>query len=335
MQSLLHKVFGPEEVRIDNLTGRVALVTGGTLGIGYQVSRALAHAGCKVVMVSRKQDQGESAVAEIRRETPGADVEWEECDLGNLGQIRSVFSGLRRSLARLDFLVLSAGINANRYALDSDGIERIFGVNCLGHYYVANQLWPRLRKTSLLPGVTGPRVVAVSSSLHQAAPSRAKFASLEDINDPSLGPTELYGRSKLGLILMVRYGLFERVIKPTSDSIYALAVHPGAVNTAMQDQWKDAYPGITGRLISYVSKLAGRDPEQGSYSILWALTAKEIDENHQNGLYFDDPGKLGSESSQACDEKLGADLWQLNEKLVKEKLGDDALIPWDTRSLDS
>jgi len=330
MQSVLHKVVGPKEVHPENLTGRVAVVTGGALGIGYEVSRALAHAGCKVIMVNRKEEQGQQAITDIKNDKPEADISWKECDLGNLSQVKSVFGEIRESLDRLDYLVLSAGINANQYALDSDGIERIFAVNYLGQYYATNQLWPKLRKTSLMPGVTGPRVVALSSKLHQQAPSTVKFSSLEDINNPNLSPVELYGRTKLALLLFIRFGLLERVIKPTSDSIYALAVHPGAVNTAMQSQWKDAYPGVTGHLLSYAMKAVSRDSEQGSYSTLWALTASEIDEKHINGEYFSDPGQKGDESSQASDGKLGAELWQLSEKLVREKLGDDALISWDT-----
>lgn len=234
MQSALHNVVGPKEVHPETLNGRVAVVTGGAIGIGYEVSRALAHAGCKVVMVNRKEDQGKSAMDKIKEESPEADVDWKECDLGNLGQVKSVFSELHDSLDRLDYLVLSAGINANQYGLNSDGIERIFGVNYLGHYYVTNQLWPLIRRTSSMPGVTGPRIVGLSSEVHRASPSDVKFRNLDDINNPELGPTELYGRTKLAIILFVKYGLYERVIKPNSDSIYALAVHPGAVRRAFE-----------------------------------------------------------------------------------------------------
>lgn len=230
MQSALHKVVGPDEVHPENLQGRVAVVTGGPTGIGYEVSRALAHAGCKVIMVNRREDQGSDAVEELKKEAPESNVSWNECDLGNLAQVRTVFSGLRDSLARLDYVVLSAGLNANQYGLDSDGIERVFGVNYLGHYYAANLLWPKIRETSLMPGVTGPRVVVLSSKLHAQAPSQADFSSLMAINDDSLSPVELYGRSKLALNLFVRFGLLERVIKPSSDSIFAVAVHPGTVS---------------------------------------------------------------------------------------------------------
>jgi hypothetical protein len=57
----------------------------------------------------------------------------------------------------------------------------------------------------------------------------------------------------------------------------------------MQQQWKDAYPGITGKLLSNAMLFAGRDVEQGSYSALWACTADEIEEKNMNGFYFNDP----------------------------------------------
>lgn len=174
MQSVLDKVVGPEKVQPQNLTGRVAVVTGGALGIGYEVSAALAQAGCKVVMVNRKQDQGNAAMEEIKKKNSGADISWKECDLGNLAEVRSVFGKLRESLDRLDYLVLSAGINANQYGLDHDGIERIFAVNYLGQFYAVNQLWATIRKTSLMPGVTCPRVVpcrAACTSRHRPTSS--------------------------------------------------------------------------------------------------------------------------------------------------------------------
>jgi len=248
--------------------------------------------------------------------------------MGTLARVKYEFTELRNSLDRLDFLVLSAGLNANPFGLDADRIDRHFGVNYLGQYYATNQLWPLIRKTSNMPGVTAPRIVAVSSELHRMAPSNVQFKSLDEINNDKLGPTELYGRSKLALNLFIKFGLVENVIKPCNDSIYALSVHPGAVNTAMQEQWKDAYPGLTGTLLSWAFKFGGRDPEQGAYSTLWALTAPEIPMENQNGGYFTDPGTRGKESQQASDAELGAALWHLSESLIKSKLGDDALIDW-------
>jgi NAD(P)-dependent dehydrogenase (short-subunit alcohol dehydrogenase family) len=240
-------------------------------------------------MVNRKEEQGANAIEDIKKDKADAQVEWKHCDMGNLKEVKEVFTELRNSLDRLDFLVLSAGINTNFYAEDSDGIDRHFGVNYLGHYYVCNQLWPLLRKTGKLGEKPAPRVVFESSEMHRTAPPDVHFGSLEEINDSSMDPTRLYGRTKLAMILFSKFGLRDRVIKPNGDNVYALAVHPGAVNTAMQQQWKDAYPGITGKLLSNAMLFAGRSVEQGSYSALWACTSQEIEDKDMNGFYFNDP----------------------------------------------
>jgi NAD(P)-dependent dehydrogenase (short-subunit alcohol dehydrogenase family) len=183
----------------------------------------------KVIMVNRKEEQGSEAIEAIKKEKADAQVEWKHCDMGNLNEVKSVFSEIRESLDRLDFLVLSAGINTNQYGTDHDGIDRHFGVNWLGHFYVCNLLWPLLRKTGKLGDKPAPRVVFEASEMHRTAPPNVHFASIEELNNPDIGPTQLYGRTKLAMILGAKYGLRDRVIKPNSDNIYALSVHPGAV----------------------------------------------------------------------------------------------------------
>lgn len=363
MQSTLQKALnlGPQPIHPPptSLSGRVALVVGGALGIGRAVSRALAHGGCKrVIMVNRSREQGDEAKAFIEGDMPeelrgqekgqgeGVEVEWVGCDMGNLKQVKEVFTKLREGLERLDYLVLSAGINANQYGLDADGIDQHFGVNYLGQFYVVNLLWPVLRKTAKMEGEQGnkPRVVFESSEVHRLAPGNVHFASLEEINDDKLGPTELYARTKLAMILLARYGLARKVVQENGEEVVAVAVHPGAVsapfllavtrssidniqvNTSMQQQWKEAYPGLTGKLLTWVNLTFGRGVEQGSYSALWALTSDEV----KNGWYYTDPEQPGKESLQASDDKLGAALWDLSHRIIREKLGEDALVDWKT-----
>jgi hypothetical protein len=99
----------------------------------------------------------------------------------------------------------------------------------------------------------------------------------------------------------------------------------------MQQQWEDAYPGLTGKLLKWAVLAVGRSVEQGAYSALWALTAPDIEEKNMNGWYFNDVGNEGKESSQASDPQLGTALWDLSHRLIKEKLGEDALVDWNAQ----
>ncbi|KAH1411777.1 hypothetical protein KXX22_008774 [Aspergillus fumigatus] len=320
MQSVLQPVIGPRK-EIHDLTGRVALVTGGALGIGYEISRAFVLNGARVIMVNRKEEQGQSAIDKIKEEA-GADakIEWIPCDMGDLNEIKEVFPGMRERESRLD-------LNTAKHKIQNEG--RKVNLNFLGQFYVVNQLWPLLRKTAKMPGTPPPRVVFESSEQHRNAPKVVHFGSVDEINNPEIGTTEVYGRTKLAIILGVRYGLLERVIKPNKDNIYVLSVHPGAVNTAMQQQWKDAYPGLLGKLLTTAMLAVGRNVEQGSFSALYAATSPEIEEKGWNGYYFSDVAQPGKESAQASDPMLGAALWDLSHRLLKEKVGEDGLVDWN------
>lgn len=188
-------------------------------------------------MINRKEDQGQDAIDKIKQEAgPTAQIEWMECDVGNFQQIKDTFISLREREVRLDLLILSAGINVNQYGETHDKIDRHFQVNWLGQYYVCNLLYPLLRKTSKLPETPAPRIVWETSEQHRMAPSTVHFGSMEEINDPNVGNLELYGRTKLAIILGVKYGLLDRVVKPNSDNIYVLSVHPGAVSDGPNQQ---------------------------------------------------------------------------------------------------
>lgn len=179
-----------------------------------------------------------------------------------------------------------------------------------------------------MPDVPPPRIVWETSEVHRAAPTKTQFISIKEINNPDIGVAELYARSKLAIILGVKYGFVDRVIKPREDDILDLAVHPGTVTTAMQQQWKEAYPGLLGKLITTTMTTIGRNPEQGSFSALYAASSPEIEKRGWNGYYFTDPGHPGKESKQARNPQLGENLWDLSNRLIKEKLGEDAMADW-------
>ena len=82
---------------------QVAVVTGGTQGIGFEVAKALAMAGTRVLLLSRKEDNGQTATQKIKEEEGSVDVEFVPCDLGHLKTVRSVADRLRESESRLDF----------------------------------------------------------------------------------------------------------------------------------------------------------------------------------------------------------------------------------------
>ena len=144
-----------------DLSGRVALVTGGGAGIGLSTATALASAGAKVTIADINLAASEQAAAVIRQTHPGAVVDVLHLDLGSLAQVRAFADKFRSREQKLDILVNNAGIMACPQATTVDGHERQFGVNFLGHYLLTRLLEPLLRASGQA------RVVCVSSIGHR------------------------------------------------------------------------------------------------------------------------------------------------------------------------
>src|SRR5439155_4817383 len=147
-----------------DLSGKVALVTGGSSGLGQETARVLAARGAHVILTARDMPKGEAVAAGIRASTGNQHVEVEELELGSLKHIRAF---AQRFLARhptLHILVNNAGVMACPPAKTADGFELQFGSNHLGHFLTTCLLAPALRQA--VPS----RVVSVSSRGHHMSP---------------------------------------------------------------------------------------------------------------------------------------------------------------------
>ncbi|CAL1707349.1 unnamed protein product [Somion occarium] len=363
MQKTIEQITGKaangfHQSDVPNLRGKTAVVTGGTNGIGYEVARALALSHARVLLLSRKSENGEDAVSGIKssnledKNSGGlVDVTFIACDLGDLDSVKKAAEKISKE-ERLDILVCAAGVGVNKFDTAATGIDRHFSVNHLGHFYLVNQLLPLVRKTSRLPNTPAPRVVVVSSELHRTAPSSIQFDSIEELNDVesnsikgNLGEANsLYARTKLANILFVKELVKHAGLDTSEPSIYALATHPGAVHTGQQDQFKEAYGGVFGSIMKTVVVPFMRSPDQGSLSTLWAAVSDDVvntspkgDQGLQGdekasgwqGHYITDPGEEGKESEQARDVALAKRLWTLSESIIKDQVGENALNSWN------
>jgi NAD(P)-dependent dehydrogenase (short-subunit alcohol dehydrogenase family) len=203
-----------------DLTGRNALVTGGTTGIGKETARALAAAGASVTTTARTEDKGTAAVDELRASVPDADAAYELLELGSLASVRDFTDRFAASHDSLDLLIANAGIMAVPFGRTDDGFELHLGTNHLGHFVLVGRLLP------LLVASAPARVVVLSSGGH----------AMSDIDwdDPNYERREYskmaaYGQSKTANILHAVE--LERRYGPLG--VHAYAVHPGMVATEL------------------------------------------------------------------------------------------------------
>jgi len=329
--TLLSRRFRPEQ--IPDLTGRVAIVTGGSAGIGYFDALALARANARVILISANEEKGKQAEAAIKEgieenenKTAGS-VSWYRADFTKLTEVDDVAKKLAKDLERLDIVICNAGIGQAPYGLTSDGLERHFEVNNLAHYVLVLRLLPLMQKTTALAPATTVRIVMQSSEMHRVAPSDVKFGSKDEVNAERDGSV-LYGRTKLGNIYFARQLVKRKLAHGSLDKpILAISVHPGTVDTEAQKAWTESYGDILGKALEKTTAILGKSAPEGAEASLWAATSADIFEGNWKdfqGNYYTEPyGKPGQESSQAQDEQVANNFWDLCAHLTREILGEE------------
>ncbi|MFC4010278.1 oxidoreductase [Nonomuraea purpurea] len=271
---------------IPDLTGKSAIVTGANSGIGLPTALELARHGAGVIVASRNPDKGRAAVEEIRREVPGAQVEFGQLDLADLASVRRFAA----SVDRLDLLVNNAGVGLISRQETKDGFEMQFGTNHLGHFALTGLLLPLLLKSP------GARVVTVSSDAHKAG--RIDFDNLGLTH--GYGRMSAYARSKLANLLFT-LELRRRAEKAGADLI-SVATNPGTTATNFVN---------VGPLKPLLS-LFMRSPEAGALSSLYAATSPAI----HGGEWVGPKLQLMAPSKTARSDALAERLWEVSAELT-------------------
>ena len=250
-----------------DLTGRLALVTGGYSGIGIETTRALVDAGAEVIVPSRRVDTAREQLAGRER------VEVDTLDLGDLESVRTFADRFLATHRTLDIVVDSAGIMAAPETRVGPGWECQLATNHLGHFALVNRLWPAIE-----PG--GARVVSVSSRGHHFSPIRWDDPHFDQGYDKWLA----YGQSKTANSLFaVQLDALGR-----DSGVRAFAVHPGAILTGLVRHMSMAEQVEAGSLDEQGNLIDPRfkSPAAGAATQVWAATSQQLE--GRGGLYLED-----------------------------------------------
>lgn len=253
--------WSPAEV--GDLTGRRALVTGVTSGLGEATVLELVERGAEVVMAARNETKLAETIADVRRRVPEAAVHPLLLDLADLSSVRRGAEAAR-AFGPLHLLVNNAGVMATPHLRTADGFELQMGTNHFGHFALTGLLLPQLLESG------DARVVTIASQAH-------RMARRPPLDDPRMPPAryqrwQAYAMSKLANLLFT-YEL-ERRARERELPLKALAAHPGYASTALMGAGRiDAPTSMRTRILSGAFAVAGQSAEMGALPTLMAATA--------------------------------------------------------------
>ncbi|XP_064567805.1 dehydrogenase/reductase SDR family member on chromosome X isoform X1 [Zonotrichia leucophrys gambelii] len=302
--------------------GKVAIVTGGTKGIGYQTVKHLARLGMHVIIAGNSESDGQEAVRKIKEETLTGKVEFLYCDLASMKSIRRFVQQFRAKNCPLHVLVNNAGVMLVPERKTEDGFEEHFGLNYLGHFLLTNLLLDTLKQSGTHSH--SARIITVSSATHYVGKLH-----LSDLQSRcSYSPHGAYAQSKLALVLFT-YRL-QHLLTANGSHVTANVVDPGVVNTELYQhvfwvvkvvKWMTAwlfFKGIVNVLL-YQDKSAIRrtylslSPEEGASTTIYAAVSPEME--GAGGCYLYNEERTKS-ADVAYDEELQRRLWTESCKMV-------------------
>jgi NAD(P)-dependent dehydrogenase (short-subunit alcohol dehydrogenase family) len=290
-----------------DLSGRLAIVTGGYSGLGLETTRALSGAGAHVVVPARRPDHAREVLAGIER------VEVDELDLGDLDSVRGFARRFLDSGRAIAILINNAAIMACPETRVGPGWEAQFATNHLGHFALTNLLWPALAADG------GARVVALTSTGHKISGIRFDDLQFETGYDK----WQAYGQAKsANSLFAVRLDALGQ-----DAGVRAFAAHPGGIMTPLQRHLSREEMQASG----WIDDDGNADerfktPEQGASTSTWAATSPALD--GMGGVYCEncdiaEPTEVGSPTARlegvdahAIDPDTAARLWTVSAELT-------------------
>lgn len=292
-----------------DLHGKSAIVTGGYSGLGLETVKALVGAGARVTVPARRPGHARDVLAAAGL---GA-VDVRAMDLGDQASVKAFASGYLDAGRPLDILINNAAIMACPETRVGPGWEAQFATNHLGHFALANRLWPVLADG-------GARVVALSSTGH-------KLSGIH-FDDPQLTKGyekwQAYGQAKtansLFAVELDRLG--------QDSGVRAFAVHPGGIMTDLQRHLPREEMVAAGWMDHSGKVRDGfKTPEQGAATSVWAATSAGLD--GVGGVYCEDCdvalptdpqsplARFAGVDAHAIDPEAAARLWELSAALTR------------------
>jgi NAD(P)-dependent dehydrogenase (short-subunit alcohol dehydrogenase family) len=281
-----------------SLAGKVAMVTGGTNGIGKETSSALAAMGAKVIVVGRNRALAEQTAAQIRNLTGNHEVTFMVADLSSQADIRKLAADFLATQSPLHILLNNAGALFHSRQVSRDGLEMTFALNHMGYFLLTQLLVQKIIESA------PARIVCVASRAHKFASAGIRFDDLQ--MEKNYSGIAVYGQSKLANILFTR----ELARRLEGTGVTANSLHPGFV--ASRFGKGNALQSLGMGLLRPFQISIPR----GARTPIYLCSSPDVE--NVSGAYFVNQRAV-SPSAAALDDGSARKLWAISESLVNTR----------------
>ncbi len=295
---MLHSKWTSRQIK--DQSDKIAIVTGGASGLGFETALALASKNATVILAVRNMEKGNAAIEQIKTQLPGAAIFTMHLDLADLSSIHTFAKAFKDQYQRLDLLINNAGVMIPPFEKTKDGFELQMGTNHLGHFALTGQL------ISLIKSTLDSRIVNVSSMAHKIG-----NINLEDLNwaNRIYSKWQAYGDSKIANLYFT-FALAKK-LETIAPKVIVAASHPGWSATQLQRH--------TGLFIN-LNSLFAQSAKMGALPTLCAACEDHVKSGDFYGPdgFFEARGypKKVMSNYRSKDDAIAQKLWTISEELT-------------------
>jgi NAD(P)-dependent dehydrogenase (short-subunit alcohol dehydrogenase family) len=295
------------ESNVQNLRGKIAIVTGSNAGIGQATASSLLRKACHIIMACRSQQRATEAMElikteytkNVKSEEPMPTIEFMALDLASLESARNFVNELEQKQIKVDYLINNAGAFFKTHDVTKDGFEQFFHINYLSHFLLTHLI---LEKNLLTDDA---RIISLSSGSHKwAKPGTFSDEWMKTNGEKKGGIWQLYGISKLCMILLTRK--LQKDFTEKGSKRVAISVDPGFVKSELGKSQANA---VLKYIIHGIEFLFAKSADEGASTTVHCVVTPI--EKLKPGMHYID-SKEAPVTDIAKDGNLGEELQKVS-----------------------
>ena len=245
---------------MEDMKGKVCVVTGANSGIGFHIAKGLAEMHATVVLVVRDFGKGQVALDKIKETTGSGSLHLMHCDVASMKSVDRFTNEFIDRFTYLNVLINNAGAAFSKRQETEEGYERTIATNYLGMFKLTHNLLPILKERP------PSRIINIGSGMHKTG----KVNWDDFMFEKKYNGMQAYATSKL-LVTAFTYALAERL---KGARVTANVVEPGFVATNLGVNMG----GLRDRVAFTLVRPMQISAERGAETSIWAATEPELEE---------------------------------------------------------